>query len=410
MGKKSNQKSIIITGFPYAYPYYFKVFEYVESKDNLIFILPKRWEAKKGKVKIGLAKRADFKIFGLSACSFGGKSLFGGLFKGWTPFICLILPYVRLKYGSRVLYSCLEPNLLTTLYNGFWAKLFGYKHVLFTWQNVAPEKRMSGLKLKLSNMLVKLNLALSDGIICGNTKAAEIINKLKIVNCKLKIIVCPLSGVDTEKFKPVGNEQIQQAKRSNDKIILFYGALEKRKGIDVLINAFNILNTKYLIHDTKLVIVGTGPESESLKLKVSAGGGSAFGGKSLKLDEKTVFLDWMTNDELPALLNSADVFVYPSRRVGGWEEQFGYAMAEASACGVPVVATKTGSIDEVVVDGKSGILVEPNNSEQLAEAMNKILSDSNLAKQMGEFGRNYVVENFSHEVIAKKIIYFLRSF
>ena len=128
MGRKfhKSNNSIIITGFPYAYPYYFRVFEYAQNKGDLIFILPKHWEAKSGKVRIDLKKRDDFKIFGLSAWSYGGKSLLGGLFKGWMPPICLILPYICLKYGSRVLYSCLEPNLLTTLYNGFWAKLFGY--------------------------------------------------------------------------------------------------------------------------------------------------------------------------------------------------------------------------------------------------------------------------------------------
>src|SRR3989344_5570193 len=401
-------KPLVITGYPYAYPYYFKVFEYAENKDDLIFILPKHWEAKGGKIKIDLASQNDFKIYGLSAWSYGGRSMFAGLFKGWMPSICLIFPYIRLKYGSRVLYSCLEPNLLTTLYNGFFAKLFGYKHVLFTWQNVPSEKRMSGLKLRLSNALVKLNLFLADGIICGNTKAADIVHKFKIQNSKFKILICPLSGVDTEKFKParnvrndgdVGNEdttptseaiqQLQQAKRSNDKIILFYGALEKRKGIDVLINAFNILHTTYYILHTKLIIVGTGPESESLKLQVSAGGGSAFGGKNLKLDEKMVFLDWMDNDELPALLSEVDIFVFPSRPIGGWEEQFGYAIAEASACGVPVVATNIGSINEVVIDGKSGFLVEPNNSEQLAEEINKILSNPELAEEMGKFGREY---------------------
>ena len=388
-------KPIVITGYPYAYPYYFKAFEYAENKDDLIFILPKHWEAKGGKVKIDLASRNDFKIYGLSAWSYGRMSLLGGLFKGWMPSICLILPYLRLKYDPRVLYSCLEPNLLSTLYNGFFAKLFGYKHILFTWQNVAPEKRMSGLKLKLSNALVKLNLSLSDGIICGNKKAVDIIKKFKI-------LVCPLSGVDTEKFKTSDKRQTakgepRQERETRDKIILFYGALEKRKGTDILIEAFNMLNTEYLIHNTKLVIVGTGPEKKDLELRIT----------NYELKDKVVFLDWMLNDELPALLSEADVFVFPSRPIGGWEEQFGYAMAEAGACGVPVVATNIGSIGEVVIDGRSGFLVEPNDPGQLAEAINKILSNPELAEEMGKFGREYVEKNFSHKIIAGKILNFL---
>jgi len=392
-------KPIVITGYPYAYPYYFKVFEYVENKGALVFILPKHWEAKNGKVKINLEERSDFKIFSLSVCSYGGKSLFAGLFKGWMPATCLILLYLRLKHGSGVLYSCLEPNLLTTLYNGFFAKLFGYKHILFTWQNVAPEKRMSGLKLKLSNTLVKLNLALSDGIICGNTKAAEIIKHFEISKYRnIEIIVCPLSGVDMEKFKPGITSSWREKLniKDDEKIILFYGALEKRKGLNILVDAFQLLTTHYSLL-TKLIIVGTGPEKKDLELRI----------RNYELGDRTVFLDWLPNEELPSLLNTSDIFIYPSVTLDGWEEQFGYAMAEASACEVPVVATRGGSMDEVVIDGKSGILVEPNRPEQLAEVISKILSDSELAQQMGRFGREHIVKNFSHEVVAKKIGSFL---
>ena len=394
--KKTN---IVITGYPYAYPYYFKVFEYAENKVDLVFILPKRWEAKKGKVKIDLKDKTGFKIYGLPAWSFGGKSLFGGLFKGWMPAMCLILPYIRLKYSPGVIYSCSEPNLLTTLFNGFWAKILGFKHVLFTWQNVPPKARMSGLKLKLSNFLVKINLAFSDGVICGNKKAQNII--VQVFKFPIsKTIVCPLSGVDVVKFKPgIVSDCKEKLGIGDEKVILFYGALEKRKGIDVLLDAFvEICNLK--IENCKLILVGTGPEGENLKLKV----------QSLKLKDKVVFLDWVDNSKLPDYLDASDVFVYPSVPFGGWEEQFGYAMAEASACCIPVVATKTGSINEVVLNGESGILVEPNNPSQLAEAINKIISNPELAKKMGKFGREYVVGNFSQPVIANKILSFLKRF
>ena len=63
----------------------------------------------------------------------------------------------------------------------------------------------------------------------------------------------------------------------------------------------------------------------------------------------------------------------------------------------------------MVLDGQSGVLVEPNDSEQLAEALLKILQDPILSKQMGEAGRRYVVVNFGHQVVAEKIMRFLET-
>ena len=392
---------IIITGHPYGFRYYFRVFEYLENKNDVVFVLPKLWLAKSGKIKIKLEHKSGFTIYGLGAASYGGHGI-GGLFKGWLPGLIFLLPYFKIKYKSKILYSCSEPNLLTTLCNGLMAKLCGTKYIFFTWQNVEPQKYMSGLKLKIYMALARLNLRLANGVICGNQKAQKIVNQLQTTNYKLPTIVCPLSGVDTDKFRPgvPSNWRDKLNVKPEEKLILFYGALDKRKGLNVLIDAFNLLNAKRFTLNASLVIVGTGPELEKLRLRVTGYG----------LQDQVKFLDWLPNDELPALLNVVDVFVYPSVPSGGWEEQFGYAIAEASACAVPVVVTRTGSVDEVVVDGKSGILVEPNNPDQLADALAKLLSDDNLRKQMGGGGREYVVKHFDHKVIADRIGTFLHSF
>ncbi len=383
--------SIIVTGHPYAFPHYFRVFEYVADKDEFVFILPKVW---KSKTEMKLEKKEGFNIYGLSAWSYGSKSFLGGVFKGWLPGMISLLPYLKMKFRSKVLYSCSEPNLLTTLYNGLIARILGFRLVLFTWQNVLPERRTSGWKLKLSNAIVVLNLRLADGIICGNKKAEEVVRRF---NKEIKTIICPLSGVDTQKFRPgISGDWKEKLELSDKRILLFYGALDQRKGIDMLLEALALISDKSVC----AIIVGTGTQKEKL-IHLASG---------LNIKERVVFLDWMKNEELPGLLNAADVFVYPSRSSGGWEEQFGYAMAEASACGVPVMATRSGSVEEVIIDGKGGILVEPNSPGQLAAGIGKILSDDNLRKQMGEYGRKFTVENFSHRVVADKLSDFLHGF
>ncbi|HXK35865.1 MAG TPA: glycosyltransferase family 4 protein [Candidatus Paceibacterota bacterium] len=380
---------LIVTGHPYAFPHYLKVFSYAPS-ENFIFALPRVW---KSKTTLQLEKRSGMTLYRLHALSYGKQSFFGGLWKGWLPALELLLPYLKFKQGARVLYSCSEPNLLTTLSNGLAAKLWGLRYVIFTWQNVAPKQRLSGWKLRWSNALVKLNLRLADGVICGNQAAEKLV---KLFRPELKTIVCPLSGVDVEKFIP-GHSSVWREKLglADEPLILFYGALDKRKGLNVLLSAF-----KNLSNSSKLVIVGKGPERANLEKQVV----------DLELAQRVSFIDWLPNDQLPALLNAADIFVYPSVPAGGWEEQFGYAMAEASASGLPVVATQTGSIAEVVLPEKTGILVEPNNANALRSALERLLGDPVLRHAMGRAGRDFISSNFSHKKVAEKLYIFLNNF
>jgi glycosyltransferase involved in cell wall biosynthesis len=85
-------------------------------------------------------------------------------------------------------------------------------------------------------------------------------------------------------------------------------------------------------------------------------------------------------------------------------------MAEASLMELPVVSTRSGSIDEVVVDGKTGVLIEPGNQNELEEAMVRLATDERLRENMGEAGRQHIVDNFSHQVVANKFYVFFSRF
>jgi glycosyltransferase involved in cell wall biosynthesis len=84
-------------------------------------------------------------------------------------------------------------------------------------------------------------------------------------------------------------------------------------------------------------------------------------------------------------------------------ETFGMALCEAMACGTPVVASNFGGFREVVLDGVSGYLTRPQNPRDISLKVNKLLSDQNRAKEMGEAGRRFVVENFSWKVVADRV-------
>lgn len=381
-------KRIIVTGFPYAFPYYRKMLDFLKNKEEVQLILPKVWEAKNGVLRFVAPK--EYGISSRKAFSFGGHG-FRGLLKGWMPGLVVDLAHFRLT-GASVLYSCSEPQLLTTLYNGLFAKLFGFRHILFTWQNVPPVERIKGPKLLISDWIVRANLALADGIICGNHKAAGIVRKY---DHEIPTLVCPLSGVDTDRFKPgPRTEWFKRHGINANKIILFYGALDNRKGVGHLIRAFSKIADK----EAALVIAGTGPLKAHLEEIAQ------------EIRARVHFIDWIPNPELPEVLRGADIFVYPSVPYGGWEEQFGYAMAEASACGLPVVATDTGSIDEIVRDHQTGLLVPPKDEPALLKAIDYLLNNEDIANKFGATGREYILKKYSQAHVAGEIGRFLVGF
>jgi glycosyltransferase involved in cell wall biosynthesis len=93
----------------------------------------------------------------------------------------------------------------------------------------------------------------------------------------------------------------------------------------------------------------------------------------------------------------------------GWEEQFGFSMVEAQAAGLPVIATKIGSINEVVKDQETGLLIEPNSQVALEQAMERLINNKELRLAMGRSGRQYVIDNFSYQKIAKKMSEFFKK-
>ena len=131
--------------------------------------------------------------------------------------------------------------------------------------------------------------------------------------------------------------------------------------------------------------------------------------ESLKLTDHISFISWANAEDLKKILSATDVFVYPSLSYGGWEEQFGYSMAEASLMGLPIISTKSGSISEVVIDGETGIIVEPDQSDELNKAMIRLAQDGELRTRLGQNGRNYIKNNYSYQVVANKFYNFFKS-
>jgi mannosyltransferase len=104
-------------------------------------------------------------------------------------------------------------------------------------------------------------------------------------------------------------------------------------------------------------------------------------------------------------LQASDIFVFPTEK-----DAFGISLIEAMACGLPVVAARTGAIKEIVTPGQDGLMVEPGDFQQLYAALDKLLDDNSLAMSLGAAARRTAMERYSDEVIIEKYIEVFQSF
>ena len=174
--------------------------------------------------------------------------------------------------------------------------------------------------------------------------------------------------------------------------MLFVGSLIPRKGLPFLIGAARkIVKEKAEI---KFLIVGEGPLKNQLINTLSAE----------NLSGNFKFLGNLKDDALSAAYNCADVFVLPSIQEGQ-----GIVLLEAQSSAVPVVAFDVGGVNEAVLSGETGLLVERGNTGALADAIMRLLTDRALREKMGAKGRQFVMENFTWDICAQKMLHVYRE-
>jgi glycosyltransferase involved in cell wall biosynthesis len=167
-------------------------------------------------------------------------------------------------------------------------------------------------------------------------------------------------------------------------IIGFVGQLDERKGIADLLNAYKVVNKQ--LPQTRLLLVGDG------KLR------SFVEKQKEELPRPSSIILTGFREDIPRIMNLMDVLVLPS-----YWEGFGLVLVEAMAAGKPVVTTKVSSMPEIVKDGVHGYLVEPGDSTALAKALIKVLTNAQLAVQMGAQGRQQVEQHFTLNGMIDKI-------
>ena len=199
-------------------------------------------------------------------------------------------------------------------------------------------------------------------------------------------------GVDINKFSP-------QKSKSTEKIkIGTIRTLSEKYGVEYLIRAFAEVRKKH--KNIQFEIVGDGPLRsflENLTLELGIENNVTFYGY---VNQNSSFEQYIN------ILGSLDVFAILSILDS---ETFGVAAVEASACGIPVLATSVGGLPEVIDAEKTGIIVAPKNVEETAKALDRLISDENLRNEMGRNGRKIVEEHYNWKSNVEQMIHLYKQ-
>jgi L-malate glycosyltransferase len=239
----------------------------------------------------------------------------------------------------------------------------------------------------LHRSLVRQVLSRCEAVASTSEVMAHEVRTLMGAQLRRPITLTPF-GVDTRHFVPASARERQE--RSGPLVIGTVKTLAPKYGIDTLLRAFarlleligsNAGTSREPPRALRLRILGEGPQRAELQaLAVSLG-----------IAPQVEFVGYIRHEEVVRWLQGFDVFVAASRLDS---ESFGVAVVEASACGLPVIVTRVGGLPEVVSHGHSGLVVEKDDPQALAQAMARLVADRGLRELLGEQGRRWVQQRY----------------
>jgi len=242
----------------------------------------------------------------------------------------------------------------------FWALLFKKNIIISTWGSdvILTQNKFHNIAKWLILNQAKIITATSDYLA-----------KITAKYTKKDINIIPF-GIDTNFFKP-------ERKKQKNLTLGFAKGLKKLYGIYDLLEAFKLLKEEN--GNIRLIITGKGTEFNNIQNYINYN----------NLQDRVTLLEYLLHKNMATFYNSIDIFVMPSH-----SEAFGVAALEAQACEIPVVATNVGGIKEAVIHKKTGILIERNNVNKLADAIQLLINHPHLRNKYGQQGRKFVLERY----------------
>jgi glycosyltransferase involved in cell wall biosynthesis len=298
----------------------------------------------------------------------------GGWWHPWVYAFLMPIRYRRQFSGCAVLRVFQVTGVIPALLA---KRLFGVPFVTtygFWYSGLA---RSTASRL-LRRAVEKVGLAAADAVIVTTPElGAHVAERAG----EEKVHLIP-NGVDTGLFRPVAREPRQVKK------VLYVGRLAQEKNLDALVAAAGKLISQLPL---QLAFIGDGSVRE--KLEVSA--------KALRVPAE--FLPFVDHRRLPDFFHEADAFVLPS-----FTEGHPKVLLEAMSSGVPCVASARGGNLDIVVDGKTGLLFDPDDSGALADRLERVLTSNDLARSLATEARAAIVERYDLRALVRREIDLLK--
>jgi len=220
-------------------------------------------------------------------------------------------------------------------------------------------------------------------VVANSGFTAELVRSMGVPKERIEVVIPPPSlPLDLV----VGAEQVEAFRQrhglGNSFVLLSTGRLVRRKGFDICLQA--LAELKRSGREVRQMIVGAGPFIDEL-IELA---------QELDVVAETVFLGQVDRLELSRAFAACDAFVLVPRSLGSDVEGFGIVYLEAGIFSRPTVGSRTGGVTEAVIDGQTGLLVEPDDPTALKEAVERLIDDETLRQSLGAGGRHRVERDF----------------
>ena len=297
------------------------------------------------------------------------------------------LPALR-EFGPDVLYVDEEPYSVVTSQALAWRGDLGCKFVIYAKQNLL--KRYPPPICWMQQRVLNA----TDHAMVVSEGGAHVLRKRGYV---AGVTHLP-HGIDPEFYAPRDSEDLRHRLGVRRPIVGYVGRIAAEKGVWDLLAAARHLVAR-MGPEFTILMIGDGPArwklQEAMARELPAGTFS--------------FVGSVAHHAMPDYLNVLDLLLLPSRTRRHWKEQFGRVLVEALACGVPVVGSSSGNIPEIIEATGGGLVFEEGDPQDLAQTVERVLSDSAGASQMADVGRQAVLSKYPHPRVAEILYSTLRQ-